>query len=403
MNPKRRSCIRKPRLSLFVWILVLGTYFVSLESFANQSEWTAEELRILKSLSLSNLRPLPPDPSNLVADDPEAANLGMQLFFDVRFSRNGKVACSTCHQPERYFTDGRALARGIGETARGAPSLIGAAYSPWLYWDGRRDSQWSQALVPLETPEEHGFDRKSVLAVIASDNRLRYAYEKVFGSLPHDATNQEAFNQAFANVGKAIAAFERTLHPSPSRFDNFVSSLLDDSDDDLSILDLDEIAGLKLFISDSGQCLRCHNGPLFTNFGFHNIGLIEGELGKRDYDLGRSTGVKEALADPFRCDGLYSDAEPEACIEQQFVRLKGRDLRAAFKVPTLRNVAETAPYMHDGRFKTLRDVLQHYNKAPVFKIGFQQLIPLKLSARELDQLAAFLETLTGKPPETFER
>ena len=133
-------------------------------------------------------------------------------------------------------------------------------------------------------------------------------------------------------------------------------------------------------------------------FGFHNIGLIEGKPGVREYDFGRAIGVGEAMADPFRCEGSYSDADPEACVEEQFVKTQGRDLKAAFKVPTLRNIAETAPYMHDGRFPTLRDVLQHYKEAPIFRMGFQQLVQLDLTPTQLDQLAAFLGTLTGRPP-----
>ena len=366
---------------------------------SNEPNWSPGELRILQSLWIEKLGPLPPDPSNRIADDQKAIDLGKRLFFDVRFSANGEVACATCHLPDLYFTDGRKLARGIGETKRGAPSLLGTAYSPWLYWDGRRDSLWSQALVPLETDVEHGFDRHRVIATIAADDALSRDYRALFGPLPDETDNDETTNRAFANVGKALAAFERTLLPAPSRFDAYVEAVLDDSLDAAKpILNPDEIAGLRLFISDAAQCLRCHNGPLFTNFGFHNIGLIEGKRGKNDYDFGRVRGVKEALADPFRCTGPYSDAKPKECIEQRFVLSRARELVAAFKVPTLRNVTETAPYMHDGRFETIRDVLEHYKKAPSFRIGFQQLLPLDLTPTQLNQIAAFLGTLTGPPP-----
>lgn len=366
-------------------------------------EWTPGELRVLRSLWIESLKPVPPDPSNSVADDPRAADLGERLFFDVRLSANGEVACATCHRPALHFTDGRPLARGIGETKRGAPSLIGIAYSPWLYWDGRRDSLWSQALVPLETPVEHGFDRHRVLDVVSADERLAERYEALFGPLPDRTADDQSINRAFSNVGKAIAAYERSLSPKPARFDAYVASLLDAAkqrpDQDQSILSPDEIAGLRLFISDRAQCLRCHNSPLFTNFGFHNIGLIEGKRGVREYDFGRAKGVSEAIEDPFRCDGPYSDAGPDDCIEERFVLKRSKELVAAFKVPTLRNVAATAPYMHDGRFATLRDVLQHYKEAPRFRMGFQQLLPLDLTPREIQQLISFLGTLTGPPPD----
>lgn len=391
--PKRKMAV----LQMLVVIFLAG----AAPSLANERDlaqaWTAEEKRILHMLSLDSLKPLPPDPSNHVADNPKAALFGERLFFDPRFSDNGEVACANCHRPERYFTDGRPLAQGLGETKRGAPSLIGAAYYPWLYWDGRRDSQWSQALVPLETAEEHGFDRRRVLQVIKDDEELLSAYLELFERMP-EGDDAEEINHAFANVGKAIAAYERTLLPSPSRFDAYVNAVLNPTEPSAVSLNETEVAGLRLFISHKTQCLRCHNGPLFTNFAFHNIGIIEGKRGQRTYDFGRAQGVGEALADPFRCGGAYSDAEPDQCIEESFVRIKGRELVAAFKVPTLRNIAMTAPYMHDGRFPELREVLDHYNDPPLRPIGFQQLSPLNLTPKELQHLEAFLSTLTGSQP-----
>ena len=381
--------------ALMLWLAAAQTV-VAQESAAQ--DWNPAELRMLRSLQLDSLEPPPPDPSNRFADDPRAAELGKRIFFDTRFSDNAKVACATCHQPEKYFTDGLALSQGIGETKRGAPSLIGTAYSPWLYWDGRRDSHWAQALVPLETPVEHGFDRRRVLGVIAADPDLRAAYEEVFGTLPGEADDEEAINRAFANVGKAVAAFERGFLPAPSRFDAYVKAMGEGPAAAEPELSQDEIAGLRLFISEATQCTRCHNGPLFTNFGFHNIGLIQLRRGVRKYDVGRIKGVKQALKDPFRCDGPYSDAKPGQCEEIDFVRTWGVEISGAFKVPTLRNIAETSPYMHDGRFQTLREVLEHYRKAPGGGLGHQELNALELTDLQLDQIAAFLGTLTGPAP-----
>ena len=360
--------------------------------------WSPAELRMLRSLHIDSLKPVPPDPSNRFADNPRAAALGERIFFDTRFSDNGQVACATCHQPDKYFTDDLALSKGIGETRRGAPSLIGTAYSPWLYWDGRRDSHWAQALVPIETPVEHGFDRRRVLGVIAADTDYRAAYEEVFGKLPGEADDEEAINRAFANTGKALAAFERSFLPAPSRFDAYVDALSEEGSAAEPELNPDELAGLRLFISETTQCTRCHNGPLFTNFGFHNIGLIRLQRGVRSYDVGRIKGVKEVLTDPFRCDGPHSDAKPGQCEEIEFIRTWGIELTGAFKVPTLRNVAATSPYMHDGRFQTLREVLEHYRKAPGGGLGHQELNALELTDLQLDQIIAFLGTLTGPAP-----
>ena len=118
--------------------------------------WSAQERETLRSLALASLGPLPKDPSNRVADDPRAAALGHRLFFDARLSGNGRVSCATCHVPDREFQDGIALAEGVGTTARRTMPVAGTAHSPWLFWDGRADSQWAQALGPLESAVEHG-------------------------------------------------------------------------------------------------------------------------------------------------------------------------------------------------------------------------------------------------------
>ena len=131
--------------------------------------WSDAEVAVLRSLALESLPPLPPDPGNAVADHPAAARFGQQLFFDPRLSANGGIACATCHQPIRQFTDGLQKGQAIGTSMRNTPSVIGTAFSPWLYWDGRRDSQWSQALSPLEDPNEQAGNRLQILRVVARD------------------------------------------------------------------------------------------------------------------------------------------------------------------------------------------------------------------------------------------
>src|SRR5687768_6414169 len=144
--------------------------------------WTGAQLEELRSMSLAELESVPQDPTNRVADDPRAADLGRRLFFDTRLSSNGRVACSTCHQVERGFQDGIALANGVGTTARRTMPIAGMARSPFLFWDGRKDSLWAQALGPLESPVEHGGTRAQYAHVIADF----YArdYEQLFGALP---------------------------------------------------------------------------------------------------------------------------------------------------------------------------------------------------------------------------
>src|SRR4029079_3758010 len=144
--------------------------------------WSSEERAMLASLTLTKLEPLPRDPSNRVADDTAAASLGRALFLDTNLSANGKVACATCHLPTRDFQDDTPLAHGVGVTSRRTMPIAGTAHSPWLFWDGRSDSQWSQALGPLESAVEHGGTRAQYAHVVAEQYRERY--EAVFGRLP---------------------------------------------------------------------------------------------------------------------------------------------------------------------------------------------------------------------------
>ena len=135
--------------------------------------WTNAEIEILRSLWIASLPPLAPDPTNAVAASPRAAKLGQQLFFDTRMSANGVVSCASCHQPQRRFTDGLPKGQGVASSKRNTRSIVGVAYSPWLYWDGRKDSLWSQALAPLEDPNEHGSDRVKVVELVTQSPEYR--------------------------------------------------------------------------------------------------------------------------------------------------------------------------------------------------------------------------------------
>lgn len=355
--------------------------------------WTEAEIKVLRSLWLESLPALPPDPSNAVADNPIAAEFGRQLFFDTRLSANGAVSCATCHQQERRFTDGLQKAQAAGMTDRHTPSIVGTAYSPWQFWDGRRDSQWAQALAPLEDANEHATDRVHVVNLIVQDDAYRATYESLFGALPDTSGADEiALNTAFVNIGKAIAAFERIIMPTTSRFDEYVQAIVDNGDDrQEQLFSDDEVWGLRLFIGEA-NCTQCHNGPLFTNHEFHNTGVISfpGDIP----DTARVAGVKEVMANEFNCRGIYSDDPELRCAELDFVRT-GVDLIGAFKTPSLRNLENTAPFMHKGQIATLGAVLKHYNEASDAMIGHNEAKPLGLGKRELQQIEVFLNTLAA--------
>jgi cytochrome c peroxidase len=346
-------------------------------------------LREALDLSLESLEPLPPDPSNRWADDERAADLGHRLFFDTRLSANGRVSCASCHQPNRGFQDGLPLGKGVGTTERRTMPIAATAYSPFLFWDGRKDSQWAQALGPLESPVEHGGTREHYAHVAAK--HYRPEYEALFGPLPDlRGAKRDAVTLVFVNLGKAIAAYERRIGYAPSRFDRFVSVWHANGTPPKNVLTDDEIAGLKLFVGKA-NCLQCHNGPLLTNNEFHNTGVPRGAAP----DRGRLAGIAAVTEDEFNCRSRWSDAGPRGCPELDALAAPRPAHQRAFKVPSLRNVAERAPYMHAGQFATLAEVLEHYNRAPAAPSGHTELKPLALSRAELRQLEAFLHTLSG--------
>jgi cytochrome c peroxidase len=379
--------------------------------------WSPDEVDTLRTLSLSNLPPLLPDPSNAVADEPRAAALGERLFFDPGFSAGGDVACASCHRPELNFTDGRALAQGAQEFVRNSMSLPGSAWSPWLTWDGKADSQWMQALLPLENRAEHATDRTAIAHRMA--NVYAAEYESIFGSLPPlhdflrfpahaaptaskdaqaawsamDPVDRDAVNRVFANVGKALAAYERTLRPKPGRFDAYVDSLqLGDEPAMQAALNPDEVAGLRIFIGN-GHCIDCHNGPLFSNFEFHNTAVPPAVGIPLDY--GRSAVIESLTASEFNCLGPYSDAQAQECTQLRYLNPDVKSAIASFRTPMLRDVAQTAPYMHAGQYSTLSEVLTHYNEGGLEWLGHNELSPLGLNATALSQLEAFLRTLSS--------
>jgi cytochrome c peroxidase len=379
------------------------------------SRWTPKEREMLRSLSIRSLGAVPRDPSNRFADDSMAASFGRLLFFDMRLSRTGTVSCATCHVPGRDFQDGRPVGRGVGEGSRRTMPIAGTARGPWFFWDGRADSQWEQALGPLENPAEHGGDRTQYVRLIARAYRARY--ESVFGRLPSldglpahagpvedtavsaswarlSASRRDDISRVYANIGKAIAAYERRIDFAPARFDRYVDAQMSgDSVSPGSTFTPDEEAGLRLFIGKA-NCVTCHNGPSFSDGHFHNTGVVAAASAAAP-DSGRATGISKALAGEFSCTSRYSDATADDCAELRFAIADGPELVRAYKPPSLRNVADRAPYMHAGQLASLTDVLEHYNTAPRAPFGHSELKPLHLSVTERRQIIAFLGTLTA--------
>jgi cytochrome c peroxidase len=393
----------------------LGMTLVSAACARVTRRWSAQERATLRSLSLASLEPLRADPSNRYGDDPRAAALGRELFFEPRLSGNGKVSCGSCHVPAQDFQDGKPVANGVGTTARRTMPVAGTAHSPWMFWDGRVDSHWGQALGPLESAVEHGGSRTQYAHVVAE--KYRDEYEAVFGKLPDlvglprhagpvadtawrgawqriPGARREDISRVYANIGKAIAAYERRITFAPSRFDRFVDAeLAGRPHGPENAFSSDEEAGLRLFIG-KGNCINCHNGALLTDYHFHNTG-VPASRSVPAPDSGRAVGVRQALAGEFNCTSRYSDASAEDCDELRFAVTDGPELVRAYKTPSLRNVANRAPYMHAGQISTLEEVVAHYRSAPRAPSGHSELESLRLSPMEQRQLVAFLRTLSG--------
>jgi cytochrome c peroxidase len=328
------------------------------------------------------------DPSNRVSGDPDAIALGRRLFFEPRLSGTGTIACVSCHVPERAWTDGRPRAVGLASLDRNTPTVLDAALHRWFAWDGRADSLWAQALRAILDPREMGASARHVARLLDGDPALRCRYERLWGSGGED-------ERRLVNVGKALAAFVETLRSGRTAFDHFRDALA--RGDRGAALQYPTAArrGLATFVS-GGRCHVCHLGPHFTNGEFHDVGMpflvAPGRV-----DGGRHEGIKQLRADRFNLLGPYSDdVTGTAAIKTRHVQPQHANF-GQFKTPSLRNVALTPPYMHDGRLPGLREVVRHYSELDMERIhthGEQLLRPLRLSETEIDDLVAFLESLT---------
>ncbi len=402
--------------------VVIGIANIAHASDEDQiSEWTPPQLAMLKSLWIgSNMAEK--DLTNKVVDNPVAISMGHKIFFDKRFSTNGKIACSSCHQPQRFFSDGLDTGKGLKKLSRNTPTIVGASHNTWFFHDGRNDSLWSQAMGPLENENEHGGNRNQYAHIVYSDSKLRESYKLLFGSIPDisdlkrfpkhagpvadknaakawktmNTKDQKTITDIFVNIGKVIAAYETKLQPAPSRFDNYVKALIENNTSDMDKkLSTKEVKGLQLFLG-KGNCTMCHSGSMFTDKGFHNISVQPRIPGK--FDWGRYTGAKQVVKSPFNCRSEYNDAPSEKgvkqCDELEYIVMDRHETFGAMKTPSLRNVSKTAPYMHAGQYKTLREVLKHYNDPPPLTNRQSALfLDIELNEDELDQLEEFLHSL----------
>ena len=353
-----------------------------------------------------SLGPWPPpavrDAGNAFAGRADTIALGRRLFFDPRLSIDGSRSCASCHVPALAFTDGRARAVGHDTLDRNSPTLWNAVHERWYGWDGAADSLWSQALRPLQDPREMGADLGHLSRVVAGDADLACRWRRSFGRAP--TVDDE---RTLVELGKAIGAFIGSLVSAPTAFDRYRDALQRGDPKAAARYPAAAQRGLKLFVG-RGRCQLCHGGPRLSNGEFADIG-VPFFIRPGVVDPGRHAGILALGSSPYNLLSRWSDdpAGP-ASVKTRHVAAQHRNF-GEFKVPSLRNVAETAPYMHAGQYATLAEVVQHYSTLNLDRLhadGEQILEPLQLAPAEAEDLVAFLRTLSDpaarrwQPPQT---
>ncbi len=322
----------------------------------------------------------------------EKIALGERLFNDARFSATGEVSCATCHDADKAFTDSPLAVsvgiRGLTGT-RNAPTVVNAAYNRTQFWDGRSPSLEDQALHPFLNPVEMALpDHEALLAIVRSDSDYVAGFRDVFGV--------DAQAISMDEVTAAIAAFERTQVSGDSPFDRYYFG------GDSSAMSEAAIRGFKVFLED-GRCVSCHtieqDHALFTDHLFHNIGVGINEMQEKLPEI--ASAFLKARAQGVDVDVAVL-TNPDTSHLGRFAVTVDLSTMGAFKTPTLRNIAVTAPYMHDGSIATLRDVMVHYNNGGVSNEGDPVnaflsggIRPLNLTDGQIDDLVAFMEALTS--------
>jgi cytochrome c peroxidase len=308
--------------------------------------------------------------------------LGRKLFFDARLSVDGQISCASCHDPKLAFTDGKAVAEGIAgrRGSRNSPTLLNAMFNTGQFWDGRADTLEDQAIQPLTNPLEMGNSAyDDVVKRLREIPEYRADFQSVFGA-----------EIKIELVGKAIAAYERTLVSGDSPFDRFIAG-------DLNAISDEAKRGFAIF-RGKGRCSRCHTFsdamPFFTDFNYHNTGVAANhpqfeKLARQAYSVCETDRAKEEIDALSRREGGQE-------LGRVLITYQVFDL-GSYRTPSLRNIALTAPYFHDGSAKTLADVVKFYNEGGRQNINREwDLNSLALTDDEQKDLVAFLNTLTGR-------
>lgn len=428
--------------ALFVLGLLASAFAAGCGDEGSESNLIDGVLTEAEWAEVQKLGPLPalePDTTNKLADDPAAAELGQRLFYEKGYSgpikvandlgmvgEAGKVSCESCHIKTDWFVDTRSVPNNtsiaIDWFFRNAPTLVNVAtYTDWFGWVGFNDNLWGKCLIPAEFVM--GTDRSGIVHFLYQNQKYRDAYNALFDPdldpdldpasanasrfpVPASPTvdnaawmsmaqaDRDIINQAYANFGKVLAAYLRKLESRNAPFDKYLAG-------DKAAISSAAKRGAKLFVGKAA-CVECHSGPTFTDNKFHVTGVSQvGDhvLPMKDGgDPGRFGAIDVYLGWDFSTKGKYND---DPTIDRSKGVTKDAALTGAFRTKGLRSVAKTAPFMHTGHLKTLKEVVEFYNQgggdAGTYAGTKDTLmVPLNLTPQEVDDLVAFLETLTGE-------
>jgi cytochrome c peroxidase len=335
---------------------------------------------------------MPRDPSNRISGTMTGIVLGEHLFNEPRLSADGRMSCATCHVAGRDWADGRAKAMGQVELDRRTISLWNVGYGHWFGWDGAGDSLWAQSIRPLLDAREMASDAARIARLLRDDKALACGYQRAFGE-PTGADDEKVL----VDAGKALAAFQATLVSPRTPFDSFRDALLGGDHEAVARYPLAAQRGLKIFIA--AKCSTCHFGPRFTNGEFGDVGVPfftrPGEV-----DSGRLDGLAKLANSAFNQLGKHND-DPSgaAALRSRHVQRLHSNF-GEFRVPSLRQAA-AGPYMHNGHFATLEDVVGHYSDVSPDRLhsdAIPLVRPLAFNAEQSADLVAFLRSLSAEPP-----
>jgi len=377
------------RLALAVLLAVLGALLLAplRAAVSPGSAPTALAFDAAERARIGELGPWPPavprDASNRVSGHRSAIAFGEVLFHSARLSSVGGLRCASCHEPWRSFTDARALGLGAAQGGRNTMSLLNVGLQHEFGWDGANDSLWAQSIRPLLDPREMRMSPAQAAALLRDDPQLAALYQRAFGSAP--SGDDDA---VLADIGKALAAYEETLVSERTPFDAFRDAIASGDRIAAARYPIDAQRGLRVF-AGAGQCVACHGGANFSDGRFHRS-RIASMLPDGEPDSGRRAGAQHLLASRFNLLGRFNDDARRTTAAA--TRDAAADIARSgeFRTPSLRDVAATGPFMHDGSVANLCDAIAPH-------ASMQASDPVELSLAQRRDVVAFLRSLSVEP------